>query len=413
MSVVETLAGRNATAKSDQGATRMNLARLRPDPARSQGQTLVLMVLALVGLLTMVGLVIDGGNAYARQRETQNATDAAAEAGAAQLLRHAVGVPTPAGGWNATVYQTVTQVATQNGITGPVEASYTDISGNVLGPVPNDSGDPPSNAEGVMAGVSNTFRTYLAGVVGINNLTATTTATAISGYAVSSGLGGVLPVTFPVVLTACDGTNKAGFTSNQWPYGSTAPIAIPLCEQGGGNVGWLDWTPTGGGAAELADAIATGNTPYPITTPKWYWVSQTGNINSGQVQTALEGWIGKDMLLPIFYAKQGEPPGTCDSTPTGTQTLLADCPIADRGGSGNQWYFLVTFASFHLDAAYVQGSHVAECNAPGLVAVTGGNGGSSCLVGYFNGPVVASNMTVGTANPYTTGYSVRTIQLIK
>jgi len=84
----------------------------------SRGQVIVIMALALVALLSVVGLVIDGGNAFARQRATQNATDASAEAGAGQLLRKLALVPTPAGGWNAEVIAAVQANATQNGITG-------------------------------------------------------------------------------------------------------------------------------------------------------------------------------------------------------------------------------------------------------------------------------------------------------
>ncbi len=56
----------------------------RPDPS---GQVLVIVAAALIGLIAMVGLVIDGGYAWGRQRVTQNGADAIAKAGAVVILQ--------------------------------------------------------------------------------------------------------------------------------------------------------------------------------------------------------------------------------------------------------------------------------------------------------------------------------------
>jgi hypothetical protein len=50
-----------------------------------RGVALVLFALSLVALLTVSGLVIDGGRAYAERRQMQNASDSAAMAGAREL----------------------------------------------------------------------------------------------------------------------------------------------------------------------------------------------------------------------------------------------------------------------------------------------------------------------------------------
>ena len=46
------------------------------------GQVIVIIAIMMTGLLAMVGLAIDGGDLYFRQRDAQNATDAAALAAA-------------------------------------------------------------------------------------------------------------------------------------------------------------------------------------------------------------------------------------------------------------------------------------------------------------------------------------------
>ena len=56
---------------------------------RERGQILVIFVLALVAIIAGVGLVIDGGFAFAQRRAEQNAADLGAFAGANALLNGA------------------------------------------------------------------------------------------------------------------------------------------------------------------------------------------------------------------------------------------------------------------------------------------------------------------------------------
>src|SRR5512143_2476853 len=47
-----------------------------------RGQVLIIFVFAIIGLIGMTGLAIDGGNVYSDRRHAQNAADTAALAGA-------------------------------------------------------------------------------------------------------------------------------------------------------------------------------------------------------------------------------------------------------------------------------------------------------------------------------------------
>ena len=51
------------------------------------GQVIVIFGLALVAIVAMVALIVEGGNAFAQQRITQNGADAAANAGAVVLAQ--------------------------------------------------------------------------------------------------------------------------------------------------------------------------------------------------------------------------------------------------------------------------------------------------------------------------------------
>jgi hypothetical protein len=53
----------------------------------SRGQALILIVFALVGMIAMVGLAVDSGNAFADRRNAQSAADNAALAGALQKVQ--------------------------------------------------------------------------------------------------------------------------------------------------------------------------------------------------------------------------------------------------------------------------------------------------------------------------------------
>ena len=55
----------------------------------------------------------------------------------------------------------------------------------------------------------------------------------------------MLPVTAPVTVVTCDGSGEAVRHADQWPQEQR--VIVPLCKNNPGNVGWLDWTPKGGG----------------------------------------------------------------------------------------------------------------------------------------------------------------------
>ena len=123
-------------------------------------------------------------------------------------------------------------------------------------------------------------------------------------------------------------------------WGKNIVYRIPLCKNGPGNVGWLDWTPPSGGTSELTDAIIPPAYSPSIDLPSWQFVTETGNVNAAQVETALRTWDGQVVLIPIFDS-------TCDDTPDGP-----GCRATARrptGGNGqNQWYHLPEIAAFQL-----------------------------------------------------------------
>ena len=339
--------------------------------ADERGQILVIVGVGLLVFLSMVALVIDGGHAWGQQRTTQNGTDAAAEAGAVRLAENlpwaAAGEPLPNS--DEEILAAVAAIAVQNDVEID-SAVYTDFSGNEIGLTVGALGSapPPAAAEGVKVIASKEFATFLAGVMGFDQLTARTDATAIAGYIVDEPPSGVLPLTFPVTVPYCDGQNDLITSTDAWV--AEQQYVLQLCSSGPGNVGWLDWTVSGQsegcngtGNAELACSITTPNNP-ELTIPGWYFVAQTGNINSGSVQNALEDWIGRPATIPLFDA-------TCNTQPP----LATDVCTTGPGNGQNQYYHFKNWITFTIDEVYVSGG-APECGAP--------NGGTGCLIGTFH-----------------------------
>src|SRR5688572_24258346 len=70
----------NATHRRPQELTTMDARR------NERGQIIIIFVLAIVAVIGMVGIVLDGGSAYAQRRDEQNVADLAAVAGATAHL---------------------------------------------------------------------------------------------------------------------------------------------------------------------------------------------------------------------------------------------------------------------------------------------------------------------------------------
>ena len=375
--------------------------RRRGDGER--GQVLVIVAVGMVALVAMVGVVVDGGYAWGKQRDTQNAADASAKAGAVKLAENLAG-KSPAN-VDADVLSAVADTAAGN-VVGLPAAYYTTMAGTLLTPAgapATGTGDAarvgggviPPGAAGVRAVTDQTFDTFLARVIGFNQLTTSADATAVAGYLASCEASAgciVLPVTVPVTVLACDSQNNPAPVTNSggdkilWTSPSN-PLTIPLCKNGPGNVGWLDWSPPAGGTSELVQAILTPSNIY-LKWPGWYFITSTGNVNSKSVEDAINTYAGDPVLIPQFDL-------TCDATPTGPGVL--DCPVGHVGGNGqNQWYHLAGMSTFQLCSSN-PAKGMPECDVPGPKNFTKGayingndnatcdtgNGATSCLAGKF------------------------------
>ena len=139
------------------------------------GQAIAVIAIALTVVLAAGAMVIDGGNAMAQQRGTQNGADSAALAGATVIAENMGG----AGETDADVSTAVNNALGDNSTTG-TSSYYVDYSYNIVGTI-GRGGSIPDRAGGVQVGGARTFNTFLAGILGMNAWTAGAQATAMAG----------------------------------------------------------------------------------------------------------------------------------------------------------------------------------------------------------------------------------------
>jgi len=380
---------------------------LKPVRARddARGQVLVIFVGGFLALIAGVALVVDGGNALAQQRGTQNGADAAAEAGTVVIAQYlmagssstgAVGTcPTATAGWDLEVCKAVYGSAANNNVTIK-SAVYADDKGNPLSAV--GAGSMPPKAQGVQAFASRQYGTYFAPAIGIPTFTATSQATAVTGtmttLCTSGATCALFPITVPFEVSNCDNTGKLNPGYGPWPFlgdaDTTAALEaiVPICADqnqdiGGGSagsVGWIDYstalgvTTNGNCSNTFIDAIKT---PCVTSLPFPTWVQTfAGGVGKGgpQPEDALNAYHGDIVDIPLFD-------GTCKVRPAGT--LKADCASGDIGVGANTWYHIPSFASFKLDYVYLNGNNRQQCDKwPGSPFVSG-NPSDGCMKGWW------------------------------
>jgi hypothetical protein len=380
---------------------------MTPRRERRAGQVLVIFALGLLALIGGVAFVIDGGNALAQQRSTQNAADAASEAGTVIIAQYLMGgssttgvagtcplSPAPTDAWDLEVCKAVYGAAANNAVT-ITSAQYVDFKGDVLGAVGSGFA---ANAQGVRTLTSRTFDTYVARAIGLSSFTATTQATAVTGVITKLCTAGtpcgLFPITVPVQVDTCDNTGKLVPGQGDWPYlgnadtNATNEAIVPVCKNqnddiGGGSagsVGWIDLstgigvTTDGTCAKQFKDAVLDNCiTGFPFET----WVQTfPGGVGKGgpAIQDALNSYHNDIVQIPLFD-------GTCKVQPSGV--TKADCPAGQIGVGANTWYHIPAFGSFKVDAFYLNGNDRKQCDKPPGAPFVVGNGSNACFKGWW------------------------------
>jgi len=136
-------------------------------PASERGQMLVIFALALVALIGMVGLIIDGGDTFLQRRDQQNVADAAAMAAGYASVN------------GQDVNAAAQDVATANGYVNG--QNNTTVTVNV-------------GSDSITVDVSRPHQNYFAGAMGFTSWGVSTTASVQAGIPI--GAFGAMPLIF-------------------------------------------------------------------------------------------------------------------------------------------------------------------------------------------------------------------------
>ncbi len=255
-----------------------------------RGATLVYVALIMVVLLAFVALAVDVGHLYAERRHMQNAADAGALAGAYELCFGT------ASAWETTAESYAT---TNNRAQAAVATLENNWTVNVV--------------------ASETANTYLAGIIGINNVPIAAEAAAACGQADSAC--GLWPIAFDLNQWTNDLlTRPCGEVFYVWSddHKDTVDCVTEyICDIDGNGTddvitgtgrAWLDFssavteeypdgcTQSGCGAAELKCQLASDSGAL-LTLP--VCINGDTGVKAG-VKNAVDSRIGDDVNVPLF-----------------------------------------------------------------------------------------------------------------
>jgi hypothetical protein len=324
------------------------------------GQSVVLVTLMLLGLITMLALVLDGGNFYTQRRAAQVAADAGALAGAREYCVTENGV--------AAVNRAYEYAVTRN------EADAATVT------VDSATGD-------VTVDASITFDTFFLGILNRPQLVASASAVAACDPASSAF---VLPIAW-----SCQPPNEGGGTTESedcelfyWdtfdgiddcdldtgggdyvyivvdsedigedvvcadpenpPEGDVLAVDCDFNDDGtndvellsAGSRSWLDIGGTGGSASDLIDWIENG-LGEPIYPHTWF-AGQRGATTS--VYAAIhENALNQQVVIPVFNAIcDGYPATNCADQMHAEDEIITASETAD-----NDYFHVISFALFY------------------------------------------------------------------
>jgi Flp pilus assembly protein TadG len=260
------------------------MSRLTARRGEEGGQIIVLFALAMVAIIAMVGLVLDGGSAFSQRRAEQSAADLAALAAGNSLLLT---------GDEAVATATARSTAAENGFTHGVDGTVVSTSYDyTVGAI-------------VTVDVTALHRNNFVSIVGMPTWTVTTTATARTGIPDGTTHGG--PLIFSIDAFGADGEPLPQYADplNPWPFGEI-------------------------------------NNDAPETAGDFAWTNYgTGNVDSDQVRDIIEGdlVISKTIDFGEYVGQQNE--GNHTTLYTAVDVHMAgqcySVPVVDHNGTFQGW----------------------------------------------------------------------------
>jgi Flp pilus assembly protein TadG len=315
---------------------------------REGGQALVVFVLALVAIIGMTGLVLDGGSVFAQRRAQQNVADLAAMAA---VIAYA-NTPGDQSAKDFAARSRAQAVAAENGYADGVDQVDVDVISTLS-----------ANSARYLVRVHRPHRNNFAGLLGQPVWNVSANAAAVTG--IPNAAIGAMPLIFNTQAFYENYTSKSKAPGQEFSEPPPGNGDIPL---DGTTFNWTVYCTGGGSDTCNADTKTVGAL-----------IDQYGDLKTVAVG---------DAINPLNAGSHTDLYGNKNCTDCGMQQWIGyEFPVAIVDDDGD----LVGFATFHL------------------VGVEGGS--RKVLVGYFTSPINPIGLTVvgdGGANPFA-GYVVKLV----
>ncbi|MCL7461217.1 TadE/TadG family type IV pilus assembly protein [Pseudomonas sp. NW5] len=307
-----------------------NIQQLQP--CRQRGAVAVLLTVAMLALLVMAGLALDGGHLLLNKTRLQNAVDAAALSGAKTLLRQR-GNPTDMEALaRADALDTLARNAAAVGNEELAERSsaadfaVVEFSRALYGPYSTSA---PADAAYVRVsveefGLTGFFWRLMSLASGSSLPDKEVAAVAVAGPSPSA------PCDLVPILVCVDPSIPPS-SEGYWGFrfGELSRLSTPANNQAlkKGEYLWVDMAGIGGGANELREALACGS-------HECLAVGQNVNVQPGQNTGPVQGGVNARFEGSNFFCPNTTPPARAprDLVTTFTQRIVLDGEVAKYAG---------------------------------------------------------------------------------
>lgn len=330
-----------------------------------RGQLIVMAAVAMVAIIAMTGLVIDGSHAWSQRRGVQNAADLASLAGARVVGMHNFD-PTGTVGTDADVKGVIEDVLADNGMsTTPCDAvvtqdcyaaQYVDDQGEPIFPAKFVGGGTiPSDAAGVRVEPTTQMDTFFMQIVGFEELTARAPATSrASGYAGTfGGPGGNL---LPIAVTLDEQYWNDHYCGPQYTAAECTPVELNEAAEGEGHNGlpgqfnWMSWSGEQNSTYSRHIIGPPANSPV-YQVPRNNHMKFSGNTGvSNTLKSNIDQWVDEQrtIIVPITSPGPPDPGQNCTTQPERCYPDGTPYPEPGQGTGSSATYNVIGFAGFEL-----------------------------------------------------------------
>jgi hypothetical protein len=357
--------------------------KLRREPQRATGDdgvAIVFFALALVAVLGVAALVLDGGQVYNQRRDGQNAADASSMAGTRALDRAKFNSSTGAlpsscadTAGHTVVFNTVTCVANQNGTT-VLHCKFIDAALAVVGDCDTDSLQHDVRSLGVQVTTSSSKQTNFAKAAGGDGSTTAQVTAAALLRPIASGKA-------PWAICSTGPAGKYNFFSS--------PGVLNL-----GNLERADWFPLQGSQIYKDDPNCSAGGAGGAGSFKGK-IDETAPMVVGQANLTPDV-PGNGALKNAMYI-------SCPGPDAKSDCMLLPIADATRGNGSNTVVYVKAWAYFHIDETGKMG----DCDK-----FDKGNVKTCALyAGLYQAGDAPDGTGTGTGPPTATG--ARAVRLVK